>query len=132
MNNNYKIILKSTSGGATGEFINTGVLTEEFGEKALSYTSYSDEVDYETKIILGKDMVSVINSGSLTSVFNFEQGKTHDSSIVTEYGSLPVSIKTNSIHRIFSEDSIFLKIEYQTFISDKPDNFIMEISAQKI
>jgi uncharacterized beta-barrel protein YwiB (DUF1934 family) len=57
---------------------------------------------------------------------------TNSSVIKTEYGSIPLEIKSNNIIKDIKENSLYLLIEYEAFYSDAPENFKIEIKAERI
>lgn len=132
MENNYKIILKSSKGKDINEYINIGSVVEEYGEKVIRYTNYEGDISYDTKIIIGNEIVSVVNSGNIDSIMNFELGKTYKSVIKTEFGNIPLEIKSNRIYKDINENSLYLLIEYEAFFAENPELFKIELSANRI
>jgi len=132
MENNYRIKLKSTKGKEISEYINLGTVCDEYGEKVIKYTNFEGDLSYDTKIVMGKEIISVVNSGNIESIMNFEKGRTHNSVIKTEFGNIPLEIKSRHILKDISNNSLYLKIEYEAFFSENPEIFIMEIRADKI
>jgi len=132
MENNYKIILKSSKGNEISEYINLGTVLEEYGEKVVKYTNYEGDISYDTKIVIGSDIISVINSGNIESVMNFEKGRTYSSVIKTEFGNIPLEIKSKQILKDIRESSLYIMIEYEAFYSENPELFKIELRADRI
>jgi uncharacterized beta-barrel protein YwiB (DUF1934 family) len=132
MENDYRIKLKSSKGKETSEYINLGTVCEEYGEKVIKYTNYEGDISYDTKIVIGKEIISVVNSGNIESVMNFEKGRTHNSVIKTEFGNIPLEIKSKHILKDISKNSLYLKIEYEAFFSENPEMFMIELRAERI
>jgi uncharacterized beta-barrel protein YwiB (DUF1934 family) len=132
MENNFRITIKSARGNDAGEYINLGTVSEEYGDKVIKYTNYEGDFVYDTKVVIGNEIVSVINTGKVESVLNFEKGTTSSSVIKTEYGNIPLEIKSNNIVKDLKENSLYLLIEYEAFYSDTPELFRIEIKAERI
>jgi uncharacterized beta-barrel protein YwiB (DUF1934 family) len=132
MENNYKIILKSSKGNEISEYINLGTVLEEYGEKVVKYTNYEGDISYDTKMVIGSDIISVINSGNIESVMNFEKGRTYSSVIKTEFGNIPLEIKSKQILKDIRESSLYIMIEYEAFYSENPELFKIELIADRI
>jgi len=132
MENDYRIKLKSSKGNETSEYISIGTVLEEYGEKVIKYTNYEGDISYDTKIVIGSDIISMVNSGNVESVINFEKGRTHNTVIKTEFGNIPLEIKSNHILKDISKNSIYLMIEYEAFYSENPELFKIELRADRI
>jgi len=132
MENDYRIKLKSSKGNEISEYISIGTVLEEYGEKVIKYTNYEGDISYDTKIVIGSDIISMVNSGNVESVINFEKGRTHNTVIKTEFGNIPLEIKSNHILKDISKNSIYLMIEYEAFYSENPELFKIELRADRI
>ena len=132
MENDYKITISTQNGGESNQIINLGTVYKEYGDNIVEYTNYAADFTYKTKVVIGEEIVTIINYGGVDGVINLEKGQTLSSVINTGSMQIPLKVKLNRLEKEITENSIFLKVEYEIAYFDNPENFKIELQAVKI
>lgn len=90
----------------TMERTEEGVLLryEEMGENGEAATA--------TRLALAPDCVILTRTGEVTSEMAFEEGREHTSFYAVPYGTLPVTVKAESVRWRLNEDGGMLVLRY--------------------
>ena len=126
----FKIIIKSTVDGETNELITYGDVVEEFGATSVNY--YDEQTKSPTRIVVGCDSVNIIREGELSSVLTFEEGKSLEAVLRTEYGEIPLVVETTSIRKFINEKIVKVVLDYITDFNGERSKFSISLYAEKI
>ena len=106
-----------------------GVLADTPEGWALSY----DEQGTRTAFLIGAQRVVLRRSGTLKSEMTFEVGKTHTTVYELPFGTLPMTVSTDSIRQKLSERGGLLKIRYRITVGEQMksrNSFRMQIKRK--
>lgn len=126
----YRITIRSTVDGETNEIITFGSVGKEYGSTCVSY--YDDETQSPTRIVIGRDNVSIIREGEINSVLTFEEGKTTDSAIRTAYGDIPLTLQTIGVGSAEWDGGVGVNLDYVTDLGGETSRFAISVRAERI
>lgn len=127
-----KVILNSKSSGGESIMLADGVAYEEYGETVVSFDNAEGYSKVFTKVVLGKDIVSIVKSGEISTVMTFEKDKNGSAEINTDIGKMIFPFHTTNLQKKITEKEITLNLTYQSSESNASENFSVELICNYI
>ena len=128
--NDYKITIRSTVDGETNEVILLGNVYKEYGYTTVRYENA--ENNDPTKVVIGKEVVSITREGEMKTFLTFEKDKVFSTSVSTSFGEIPIVLKTVELLAVERDEGVDLKLAYVTDFGGTSSKFDLSLSADKI
>lgn len=107
-----KIIGRNTDSGEEVSFYTIGKVQLDSLSVKVEYEEKKETSVDSTTILISDDVVSVTKIGELSHTMIFEEGKTNQATLSTEYGDMNANILTKSVQNQMTDGQIDLKMIY--------------------
>lgn len=107
-----KIIGRNTDSGEEVSFYTIGKVQLDSLSVKVEYEEKKETSVDSTTILISDDVVSVTKIGELSHTMIFEEGKTNQATLSTEYGNMNANILTKSVQNQMTDGQIDLKMIY--------------------
>lgn len=107
-----KIIGRNTDSGEEVSFYTIGKVQLDALSVKVEYEEKKETSVDSTTILISDDVVSVTKIGELSHTMIFEEGKTNQATLSTEYGDMNANILTKSVQNQMTDGQIDLKMIY--------------------